>query len=119
MKANEKATVLGAFCALLAVVALATPPACNKAAPDVNCLGTVGTSCGNQISPNCGSALYASTVKTSGTRKVVTGGSPGNTSTTNGAKCTGVCKITSDCEGLSPEVNVDGSANVTPSGTGC
>jgi hypothetical protein len=94
--------------------------ACNKDGGTTDC--TTATTC-SAASQNCSpSDKYDGTVTSKGSRSVVTGvgyGESGKSSTKDGAACTYVCTITSDCAGKSPQVDVSGGKNVTPDGSTC
>jgi len=100
-------TMIAGITAGIATVALATGGACNKI-EEIDCK-TVDSSC-SALSPNC-TTTYNGTVKSTTKRKALTSGTPGYDAWVNDDRCTYVCKITSDCIGLSPEVEVEGGYN--------
>lgn len=90
-----------------AFVAFASSGACNKSTSvDCKALDAVCTA----KSPNC-SGSYNGKVSQAGSKTAITSGSPGYDNWTDDTKCSYVCKITSDCDGLSPEVNMNGGYN--------
>jgi hypothetical protein len=117
-KRVQRAVTVAAATLALQIVVYA---ACNKAGSNVSCYaGNLTDGC-DAKSPNCGTDLYHGGVSGLGTRTVVTavvyGVDPpgsGRTGTKENGKCQWQCTITSDCEHQSPQVDMDGSANIIP-----
>ncbi|MCI0559308.1 MAG: hypothetical protein MN733_12500 [Nitrososphaera sp.] len=117
MNTKTLVALTGVTCGFV-LAALATGT-CNHAVT-VDCIAP--SACDSGLSsPNCSSGTFAGTITNVGNRTAITSGSPGYQNWNSGTQCAGQCQITSDCLGLSPEVNSLGAQNkvVAPGSPSC